>query len=224
VLRVSLCPGGVRPHGLRMILGCKNPFVPWRENGWIPGPVQTVPAPGQGCPARRDVTGPWAPDCRLFQLAGLQNSATGFDLGFYAARWYSWMRPPRIARRLIRCRERSAPGWPGRGGRAGVGGVRGCGGPSSVAVPGVLCQDRPQMPFTEDQRPVGDLCPGGEHQPFRVGVRTGAPGRDLRLWVPKTCATWADVLRNAVGLGQAPGVGRASLGQSGGGMIFGLWA
>jgi hypothetical protein len=39
---------------------------------------------------------------------GFQNSATGIDLGFYAARSYSLMRPPRMARRLIRCWERSA--------------------------------------------------------------------------------------------------------------------
>ena len=52
-------------------------------------------------------------------------------------------------------------------------------GPSSVVVPGVLGQDRPQVPFAEDQHPVGDLGPGGEHEPFGVGVRARAPGRDL---------------------------------------------
>ena len=41
---------------------------------------------------------------------GFQNSATGPDLGFYAARSYSLMRPPRTGRRLIRSRERSATG------------------------------------------------------------------------------------------------------------------
>jgi hypothetical protein len=35
------------------------------------------------------------------------------------------------------------------------------------------------VPFTEDQHPVGSLCPGGEHEPFRVGVRAGTSGRDL---------------------------------------------
>jgi hypothetical protein len=30
----------------------------------------------------------------------------------------------------------------------------------------VLSQDRPQVPFAEDQHPVGDLRPGGEHEPF----------------------------------------------------------
>jgi hypothetical protein len=43
----------------------------------------------------------------------------------------------------------------------------------------VLGQDRPQMPFTEDQHPVGDLGPGGEHEPFRIGVRSRAPRRNL---------------------------------------------
>jgi hypothetical protein len=44
------------------------------------------------------------------QLVGFQNLATGPDLGFYAARSYSLMRPPRTGRRLIRSRERSATG------------------------------------------------------------------------------------------------------------------
>jgi hypothetical protein len=41
---------------------------------------------------------------------GFQKSATGLDLGFYAVRSYSLMRPPRTGRRLIRSRERSATG------------------------------------------------------------------------------------------------------------------
>ena len=49
---------------------------------------------------------------------GFQNSATRRDLGFYAARSYSLMRPPRTGRRLIRCWERSATGWSDRGGRS----------------------------------------------------------------------------------------------------------
>ena len=44
-------------------------------------------------------------------------------------------------------------------------------GPSPVVVPGVLCEDRPQVPFTEDQHPVRHLGPGGEHEPFGIGVR-----------------------------------------------------
>jgi len=33
--------------------------------------------------------------------------------------------------------------------------------------------------FAEDQHPVGDLGPGGEHEPFGECVRPGASGRDL---------------------------------------------
>jgi len=49
---------------------------------------------------------------------GFQNSATRLDLGFYAARLYSLMSPPRTGRRLIRFWRRSATGWSGRGGRS----------------------------------------------------------------------------------------------------------
>ena len=51
------------------------------------------------------------------RAVGFQNSATGLDLGFYAARSYSLMRPPRTGRRRIRSWERSAAGWSGRGGQ-----------------------------------------------------------------------------------------------------------
>jgi hypothetical protein len=47
---------------------------------------------------------------------GFQNSATDADLGFYATRSYSLMKPPRTGRRWIRSWERSAAGWSGRGG------------------------------------------------------------------------------------------------------------
>ena len=36
-------------------------------------------------------------------------------------------------------------------------------GPSCVVVPGVLCENRPQVPFAEDQHPISD---------FGAGVRT----------------------------------------------------
>jgi hypothetical protein len=49
-------------------------------------------------------------------------------------------------------------------------------GPPPVVVCRVLGQDRPQMPLAEDQHPVGDLGPGGEHEAFRVCV---APHRQL---------------------------------------------
>jgi hypothetical protein len=44
------------------------------------------------------------------QPVGFPNWDTGVELGFYAARSYSLMRPPRTGRRLIRCRDRSAAG------------------------------------------------------------------------------------------------------------------
>jgi hypothetical protein len=44
------------------------------------------------------------------RLVGFRNSATDPDLGFYAARLYSLMRPPRRGWRWIRLRERSATG------------------------------------------------------------------------------------------------------------------
>jgi hypothetical protein len=49
---------------------------------------------------------------------GFRNSAISPDLGIYAARSYSLMRPPRTGRRLICSWERSATGWSGRGGRS----------------------------------------------------------------------------------------------------------
>ena len=48
----------------------------------------------------------------------------------------------------------------------------------SVVMGLVLGQDRPQMTLAEDQHPVGDLGPGCEHEPFRVGIRSRTPGRD----------------------------------------------
>jgi hypothetical protein len=46
-------------------------------------------------------------------------------------------------------------------------------------VPGVLCQDGAQVAFAEDEHPVGDLGPGGGHEPFGIGVRARTPGRNL---------------------------------------------
>src|SRR6185369_557489 len=48
---------------------------------------------------------------------GFQNSATAVELGFYAARSYSLIRPARMGRRFIRSAVTSAMGWSGRGGR-----------------------------------------------------------------------------------------------------------
>src|SRR6266702_5212184 len=49
---------------------------------------------------------------------GFVNSATGVDLGFYAAGLYSLMRPPGTGWRVILFWEGSAAGWSGRGGRS----------------------------------------------------------------------------------------------------------
>src|ERR1039458_9159331 len=93
------------------------------------------------------------------------------------------MRPPRTGRRWIRSWVRSATGWSGRGGAGRGGGGRAqlaaAMRAASVVVSLILGQDRPQMPLAEDQHPVSDLGPGGEHEPFRVSVRPWAAGRDL---------------------------------------------
>ena len=48
----------------------------------------------------------------------------------------------------------------------------------------ILGQDRPQVPLAEDEHPVGDLGPGGEHEPFRISVRLRVPGPDLHYLHP----------------------------------------
>jgi hypothetical protein len=40
-------------------------------------------------------------------------------------------------------------------------------------------QDCPQVPSADDQHLIDDLGPGGEHEPFRIGVRLRIPWRDL---------------------------------------------
>jgi hypothetical protein len=52
-------------------------------------------------------------------------------------------------------------------------------GSSSVVVGRVLGKDPAQVAFTEDQHPVGDLGPGGEHETFRISIRARTSGRDL---------------------------------------------
>jgi hypothetical protein len=73
--------------------------------GSRPGARESWTGSGSGRPAGRR------------RPVGFQNSATGLDLGVYAAGSYSLIRPPRTARRLIRSWEGSAAGWSGRGGR-----------------------------------------------------------------------------------------------------------
>lgn len=48
----------------------------------------------------------------------------------------------------------------------------------------VLGQDSPQGSLVKDQRPVGDLCPGREHEPFSAGIRARAPGPDFTASMP----------------------------------------
>jgi len=57
-------------------------------------------------------------------------------------------------------------------------------GPPPVVVGRVLVQGGPQMPPAEDQHPVGDLGPGGEHEPFGITVCSRAPRRDLHGFDP----------------------------------------
>ena len=52
-------------------------------------------------------------------------------------------------------------------------------GSSPVVMGLVPGEDCAQMPFAEDQHPVGDLGPGGEHEPFRIAVRSRAPRQDF---------------------------------------------
>jgi hypothetical protein len=99
---------------------------------------------------------------------GFQNSVTVPDLGFYAARSYSLRRPPR--------RGPAPDPLHGEVGGRVVGPRRAelaaAMGAPSVVVGLVLRQDQFQMPLAEDQHPVGDLGPGGEHEPFRISVRS----------------------------------------------------
>jgi hypothetical protein len=52
-------------------------------------------------------------------------------------------------------------------------------GSPSVVVGLVLGQDAVQVAFAEDEHPVGGLGPGGEDEPFGIGVGTRTPGRNL---------------------------------------------
>jgi hypothetical protein len=54
-------------------------------------------------------------------------------------------------------------------------------GSSSVVVGLVPGQDRPQVPFAEDQHPVGDLGPGGEHESLGVGVGPRRQRRPVQM-------------------------------------------
>jgi hypothetical protein len=54
----------------------------------------------------------------------------------------------------------------------------------------VLGQDRPQVPFAEDEHPVGDLCPGAEHEPFRVSVADRRMVDALTRWPTLSSSPW----------------------------------
>jgi hypothetical protein len=60
----------------------------------------------------------------------------------------------------------------------------------------VLGQDRPQMPLAEDQHPVGDLGPGGEHEAFRVCVRSWAAGGIFTTSIPAPATTASNAAVN----------------------------
>jgi integrase len=60
----------------------------------------------------------WKDHGLVFVTCGVPELGHSVDLGFYAARSYSLMRPPSTGRRLIRTCELSATGWSGRGGRS----------------------------------------------------------------------------------------------------------
>jgi hypothetical protein len=49
----------------------------------------------------------------------------------------------------------------------------------AVVMLGVLGQHAPEVAFAEDQHPVDQLGPGGQHEPLRESVRARAAGRDL---------------------------------------------
>ena len=95
------------------------------EFRWPTSPISAMarsPSSGPQQPTRRraSTSGPeraGRPHSRR-RPVGFQNSASGVDLVFYAARSYSLRRPPRTGRRWIRFCERSATGWSGRGGRS----------------------------------------------------------------------------------------------------------
>ena len=54
-------------------------------------------------------------------------------------------------------------------------------GPPPVVVGLVLGQDGPQMPFAEDQHPIGNFGPGDEHEPFRVSVASHRQRHPVRM-------------------------------------------
>ena len=59
----------------------------------------------------------------------------------------------------------------------------------AVVVGLVLGQDRPQVPFAEDEHLVGDLGPGGEHEPCRKAFARGLRGGIFTASIPAPART-----------------------------------
>ena len=104
---------------------------------------------------------------------GFQNSATSPDLGFSRLVFADEAAEDGSALDSLLGRGQREVVWPRRVELAAAMGR------TSVVVALVLRQDQLQMPLAEDKHPVGDLGPGGEHEPFRISVRARAAGRDL---------------------------------------------
>jgi hypothetical protein len=105
---------------------------------------------------------------------GCQNSVTVFDPGL--------LRSPLV---FVEEAAEDGPALDSLLGRAGDG-VAGPGRPELAATMGVVRCIGPRTQPGSPRRwrspkisiPVGDLRPGGEHEPFGAGVRTGTGGRD----------------------------------------------
>ena len=54
-------------------------------------------------------------------------------------------------------------------------------GAPSVVVGLVLGQAQQQMPFAEDQHPIGNFGPGDGHEPFRVSVASHRQRHSVRM-------------------------------------------
>ena len=118
---VDLVAGGAEVLPDRAEVGAAGDAVLHQPGGL--GPVSVGGGAGVdaqlGLQRRADRSGLDEADQALGEdRVGFHNSATGLDLGFYAARLYSLRRPPRTGRRWIRSWERSAAGWSARGGQS----------------------------------------------------------------------------------------------------------
>ena len=99
-------------------------------------------------------------------LVGFQNSVTGPDLGLLCDSLVLVDEAAEDLSALDPLLGEVGDGVVGPG-RAELAAAMGS---SSVVMNLVRGQRGPQMPRAEDQHPVGDLGPGGEHEPFGVSV------------------------------------------------------